>query len=103
MTPTFLSSLSSLASLWSSAAPQLWNHLWQSTLFVAAVALLAFALRRYPARVRYWLWMATSVKFLIPFSFLIATGTHFAHPTPPTPSKASAYAAIGEMSEPFTE
>ncbi len=52
----------------SSVAPQLWNHLWQSTLFAVAVALLAFTLRRYPARIRYWLWMTASAKFLIPFS-----------------------------------
>jgi hypothetical protein len=32
------------------------NHLWQSTLFVAVVGLLALRLRSNQARVRYWLW-----------------------------------------------
>jgi len=88
---------------WSSTVPQLWNHLWQSTLFAVAVALLALALGRYPARVRYCLWIAVSVKFLIPFSFLIAASAHFAHPTAPAQSVTSAYVTIGEMSEPFTD
>ena len=86
----------------SSVAPQLWNHLWQSTLFAVAVALLAFTLRRYPARIRYWLWMTASAKFLIPFSLLIAAGAHFARPVAPAPSITTAYVAIDEVSEPFT-
>lgn len=102
MTPHVFSTLWSSSRLWP-AAPQLWNHLWQSTLFAAAAALLALALRRYPARVRYWLWMAASVKFLIPFSFLIAAGSHFARPTPATASETSAYVAIGKISEPFID
>ena len=36
----------------------LFNHLWQSTLFTAAVALLALAFRRNRARLRYGLWLA---------------------------------------------
>lgn len=50
------------------------NHLWQSTVVVCIVALLALALRRNHARIRYWLWMAASVKFLLPFSLLIEAG-----------------------------
>jgi bla regulator protein blaR1 len=47
------------------------NHLWQSTLFAAAAWLLTVALRKNHASVRYRLWLAASVKFLIPFSLLI--------------------------------
>jgi len=43
----------------------IWNHLWQSTLFAGAVATLALAFRNNRAHVRYWLWLAASVKFLI--------------------------------------
>lgn len=43
------------------------NHLWQSTVFAAAVALATMAMRRNSARLRYWLWLAASLKFLIPF------------------------------------
>ena len=43
------------------------NHLWQSTLFVAAAGLLSLVLRGNRAQVRYWLWFAASFKFLVPF------------------------------------
>jgi bla regulator protein blaR1 len=50
------------------------NHLWQSTIFAIAVALAAMALRRNSARLRYWLWLAASLKFLIPVSLLVSLG-----------------------------
>ncbi len=50
------------------------NHLWQSTLFGVGIALLTLVFRRYRAQNRYWLWLAASVKFLIPFSWLVAAG-----------------------------
>ncbi|MGB8844191.1 MAG: M56 family metallopeptidase [Terracidiphilus sp.] len=50
------------------------NHLWQSTAVVGIACLLAVALRKNHARVRYWVWFAASVKFLLPFSLLIAAG-----------------------------
>jgi bla regulator protein blaR1 len=52
------------------------NHLWQSTLFAAVAGLLTLLLRRNRARTRYWLWLAASVKFLIPFSLLVDAGSH---------------------------
>jgi beta-lactamase regulating signal transducer with metallopeptidase domain len=52
------------------------NHLWQSTLFAIAVWLLTLALRKNHAAVRYGLWTAASVKFLIPFSLLVSIGSH---------------------------
>jgi uncharacterized protein (TIGR03435 family) len=51
------------------------DHLWQSTWFAAAAALLAFALRNHAARVRYWLWLAASLKFLAPFGVLAWIGS----------------------------
>jgi bla regulator protein blaR1 len=51
------------------------NHLWQSTLFVFAATLLTFLFRKSHARVRYWLWLAASIKFLIPFSLLVSIGS----------------------------
>ena len=50
------------------------NHLWQSTVFVGVVWLLSVLLRHNRAAVRYWLWLAASLKFLIPFSALVAIG-----------------------------
>lgn len=36
------------------------NHLWQSTLFVGVVWLLASMLRSNRAQVRYWLWLVAA-------------------------------------------
>jgi uncharacterized protein (TIGR03435 family) len=64
------------------------NHLWQSTLFGITVALLCLALRKHGASLRYWLWLAVSVKFLVPLSWLIDLGSRLqpasgaAGPTP---------------------
>jgi bla regulator protein blaR1 len=51
------------------------DHLWQSTLFGAVAALLALGLRKNHARARHWLWLAASVKFLVPFSVLVSLGS----------------------------
>lgn len=62
----------------SAMAPALGKHLWQSTVFALAVALLVLMMRKHQARVRYWLWMAASMKFLLPFSLLVAIGGRLA-------------------------
>lgn len=54
------------------------NHLWQSTLFAVAVALVVRVLKDDSARIRYGLWLAASVKFLVPFSLLTALGERLA-------------------------
>lgn len=59
------------------------DHLWQSTLFTAVVWLIARAMRTNGARVRYWLWFAASMKFLIPLSLLVSAGEWFAWRTEP--------------------
>ena len=51
------------------------NHLWQSTLCAAVAWLLTLTLQKNRASVRYWLWLAASAKFLIPFSMLAAAGS----------------------------
>jgi bla regulator protein blaR1 len=59
------------------------SHLWQSTLFATAAWLLTLAVRRNRAAVRYSIWMAAPVKFLIPFSLLISMGSHVEWRTAP--------------------
>ena len=58
------------------------DHLWQSTLFAAGAGLMTLALRRNGARIRFWLWFAASLKFLLPFTLLAALGTEIAHLLP---------------------
>lgn len=55
----------------------LFAHLWQSTVVIGVVWLAALALRDNRPRVRYWLWTAASLKFLVPFSWLVAFGSRF--------------------------
>ncbi|PYU53945.1 MAG: hypothetical protein DMG55_33135, partial [Acidobacteria bacterium] len=64
-----------LSAMCMAIAPALGNHLWQSTLFAITVGLLTLILRKNQARARYWLWLAASVKFLIPFSVLVGMGS----------------------------
>jgi beta-lactamase regulating signal transducer with metallopeptidase domain len=54
----------------------LFDHLWQSTLFAGALGLLTLGFRRNGAAVRYGLWFAASLKFLLPFSALLALGEY---------------------------
>ena len=50
-------------------------HLWQSTLFGVAAALLTLMFRASQARVRYWIWLTASLKFLLPFALLTSLGS----------------------------
>jgi bla regulator protein BlaR1 len=95
MTPT------SLSATWSAIAPALGNHLWQSTVFAAAAGLLTMILRKNHARARYWLWLAASLKFLIPFSLLANLGTLLSWSRGSAGIKAPLYFVIEEVSQPF--
>ena len=53
----------------------IFNHIWQSTMFAAVVALLCVACRHNRARLRYGLWFVASAKFLVPFAALAAIGS----------------------------
>jgi uncharacterized protein (TIGR03435 family) len=84
--------------------PALANHLWQSTVFVVAVWLVALLLRRNHAQVRYGLWLAASVKFLIPFSLLIRLGGFLPKPQHVAiGSQMTMYSAIDLAGQPFSE
>jgi bla regulator protein blaR1 len=92
---------------WVSFALGLGNHLWQSTLFGFAVALLAFALKKNHARIRYWLWLAASMKFLVPFSLLMIFGSHLTwlpHPDLQREGQTStaSYFVMRAIGRPFT-
>jgi bla regulator protein blaR1 len=92
-----------LSDLSTSLAPALGNHIWQSTLFACAMGVLTLAFRGNQARVRYWLWLAASLKFLVPFSLLVAVGGRLASPHPSTPPNIHLYAALQQASEPFAQ
>jgi bla regulator protein BlaR1 len=81
---------------------ELTNHVWQSSLFACAAAMLAFALRRNRAHVRYWVWLTASLKFLIPFSLLIGLGSRLAWtPAAKTIPSESVPLMIAQFTQPF--
>lgn len=77
------------------------NHVWQTTVFAFAAAALALALRSNSARTRFWIWLAASVKFLVPFALLIAAGNRIALTTKILAHSSNAPKVIEKISEPF--
>ena len=82
-----------------SLGPALANHLWQSTAFGLLAWLLTLTLRRNHARVRYAVWLAASIKFLIPFSLLVSVGNLLPHPKQPVAPVV--YSAMDVVEQPF--
>jgi beta-lactamase regulating signal transducer with metallopeptidase domain len=78
------------------------NHLWQSTLFAGIAGLLTLALGNNRARVRHWVWLAASWKFLVPFSVLISLGGHIPWQTAPLTTQSNLSVVMDEVSQPFT-
>lgn len=80
--------------------PALVDHLWQSTLVVLLAWVVTSLLRRNGAHLRHWVWLAASIKFLVPFSLLALVGRQFAE----VGTDVSAYAALStarQVAAPF--
>ncbi len=92
-------SLSGIASM----GPAVANHLWQSTVFAAAVWVGTLLLRKNPARVRYSLWLAASMKFLVPFSLLIGLGGMLPRPQRVVTVEPAVYSAVDAVGLPFSD
>ena len=86
----------------SSIGPAVGNHLWQSTAFAAVIWLATLLLRRNQAHVRYGLWLAASVKFLVPFSLLVGLGSYLPKPQHFVVAMPVSY-AMDTVAEPFAE
>src|ERR1700722_14157797 len=52
------------------------DHLWQSTLFACAAALLTLAFSKNAASIRFRILLAASLKFLLPFPLLVLLGAY---------------------------
>ncbi len=89
---------------WVTTGRLIGDHLWQSTLFAAVVGLLTLAFRNNRAQVRNGLWLAASVKFLIPFAALVAIGSRFGwrQAAPLTQNPAPFVIDMDTMSQPFS-
>jgi uncharacterized protein (TIGR03435 family) len=80
------------------------NHLWQSSCAALLAGLLAFMLRKNPPKVRYWVWLGASLKFLLPLALLVNLGETIRWPaqraiSDPPPAFAG---ALIQIAEPFT-
>jgi beta-lactamase regulating signal transducer with metallopeptidase domain len=80
----------------------LFDHLWQSTLFMAAVGLLTQALKRNGAAVRYTLWFMASVKFLVPFAVLVSAGAYLAGLMAPVSYASPVLYVMASAAHPFS-
>ncbi len=75
-------------------------------LFAAAAWLLTIFLSKNRARIRYWIWVAVSAKFLIPFSLLISLGSSIDIGWIPTsglssPESSEEWTVIQNINQPF--
>lgn len=82
------------------------DHLWQSTLFVAAAGFLTLFFKVNAARVRYGIWLAASLKFLFPLALLTAAGKIVSQALPPAPTAmptpGPVIMALDGATEPFS-
>ena len=70
------------------------DHLWQSLLFALAAWVVTLYFRKNAARLRFGIWLAASVKFLVPFSWLALLGEQVRHAA--MPEGVRALTAIGQ-------
>ncbi|HTT96726.1 MAG TPA: M56 family metallopeptidase [Rhizomicrobium sp.] len=77
----------------------LFEHLWQSTLFAGAIGLLTLVFRNNSAALRYSLWFAASLKFLLPFSVLLAFGDFLFHRMTPVDAAAPVFHAMVKVAQ----
>jgi uncharacterized protein (TIGR03435 family) len=90
--------------LWNSGwTAAVFNHVWQSTAVVLIAWLVTQGLRTNPARVRYWVWMFASVKFLVPFSLLASLGSYWAKSIPGRHIGSALYTTVDQISQPFQQ
>ena len=75
-------------------------HLWQSTLVIGVVWLMTLALRGNGAHVRHRLWLAASVKFLVPFSWFVSLGAQLEWRTAPAIAQPAATFVMEEILAP---
>lgn len=79
------------------------DHLFQSTVVLAAIGLLTLLFRNNGAHVRHALWTAASLKFLVPFALLNMLGLGFAHLLGLKPPPLAAVETLYAAGQPFSD
>ena len=77
------------------------NHLLQSTVFAAVAGILTIFLRHNQARTRYWLWLAASLKFLVPFWLFVDIGHRLSWSSAPAAVQPGLAVVMDRISQPF--
>ena len=77
------------------------NHVWQSSLVLAGAWGLAWLLRHNSAETRFRIWLAASLKFLVPFAPLIAFGRAIGWPSSTTMPQPMLSTALNTLNQPF--
>ncbi len=88
---------------WPEFAPSLADHIWQSTLFALLAGSLTLMLRNNHARTRYWVWLAASVKFLVPFSLLSRIGNDLSWSRRSAATRPGLYGAMAKVGHAITQ
>jgi TonB family protein len=78
------------------------DHLWQSSLVIMGAAVLVLLGRRWPASWRHAIWLASSIKFLVPFAVLVAIGGAIPLPAVDDPGAPSALSTVLAIGAPFS-
>jgi hypothetical protein len=78
------------------------NHLLQSTVFGVVAGMLTQLLRSNRARTRYWIWLAASMKFLVPFSLLVEIGHGLSWRTAPVITQPRLAVVMDAISQTFS-
>jgi hypothetical protein len=67
------------------------DHLWQSCLCLAALAMLTLLLRKQAALIRLWMWRIAALKFLVPFALFYSIGKWLGFPVSHAANEAPAF------------
>ncbi|WP_031500559.1 M56 family metallopeptidase [Bryobacter aggregatus] len=78
------------------------SHLWQSSLFTLACALLNWTLRRHRASLRHSIWLVASAKFLVPFSLFVQLGHLWQWRSSTSTIAPPVFEVAEQLSQPFT-
>ncbi len=83
-------------------ASMLANHVWQSTIVAGLAWLITIALRRNRAAARYGVWLAASLKFLVPFALLVSAGSSLGWRTVPVATQPQVAIVMDAIGQPFS-
>lgn len=93
----------SLWARWPAIGGALADHIWQSTLVALLAGLLTLILQKNHARTRYFLWIAASAKFLVPFSLLSGIGSYLSWSRRSVGTRPGLYFAMAKVGQAISQ